>query len=193
MTKVQRSRFVYFTATTLNGYLADKRHSVDWLFNTHSESAPDFESFIENVGAVVMGSNTYQWLLTQEQVLKHPSKWAAFYGERSGFVFTRRGLSTPEGQNVTILTGAVVEHVQNIIDAANGKDIWIVGGGDLAAQFLAVGALDELQLTFAPAMLESGKELFPATVPAHRLRLTNVQQFDQLVHLTYIVNGTDEQ
>jgi hypothetical protein len=53
----------YYTASSLDGFLADANHSLEWLFQWGDTAAGDYPGFIANVGAIAMGSNTYEWVL----------------------------------------------------------------------------------------------------------------------------------
>ena len=86
------TRFVFATATTLDGYLADPNHSLDWLFvvDGGQESLSDMNTFAEGVGVMVEGSSTYRWIVEHENLLEHPEKWQEFHGDRPTYVFTSR-------------------------------------------------------------------------------------------------------
>jgi dihydrofolate reductase len=85
--------------------------------------------------------------------------------------------------------GSVGDHVTEIVSAAGQSDVWVVGGGDLAGQFLDVDALDEIVLTVAPVSLAAGSPLLPRRIESDRLRLTAVHQRGQFADLTYSVTG----
>ncbi|MEV7973389.1 dihydrofolate reductase family protein [Cellulomonas sp. NPDC089187] len=180
------SSVVYYTATTLTGQLADEHHSLAWLFAVESE-APDHEAFLTGIGALVSGSSTYEWVLREEDLVAHPEKWPAYYGERPMFVFTTRDLPVPEGADVRFVRGAVADALPEIRAAAGARDIWVIGGGDLAGQFDDAGALDRLEFTYAPATLPAGMPLLPRRIGPERLALRNVQRFGQFAHLSYAV------
>lgn len=74
-----------------------------------------------------------------------------------------------------------------MVQAAAGKDIWIVGGGDLAGQFADIGALDEIVLTIASASLASGAPVLPRRLGSDRLTLHNVHRQGQFVELRYVL------
>lgn len=182
-----RGRFVYSTATTANGYLADLQDSLQWLFDIPGEG-PDLAAFVEGVGAVVMGSTTYRWVLEQEDLLRRPARWQEFFGSRPVFVFTHQDLPVPQGAEVRRLSGAVVDHLPELRAAAAGGDVWIQGGGDLAGQFLDAGALDRIELAVAPAFLAAGRELLPRDVFSARLELVDVSRAGQFAVLVYAVD-----
>jgi dihydrofolate reductase len=180
--------FVFLTATTLNGFLADDDDSLAWLFavDPAGTEAPQ-AAFMETVGALVQGSTTYEWVLREANLLEEVADWSQHYGERPSYVFTSRELPVPEGADVRFRSGDVAGHLDELRAAADGKDVWIVGGGDLAGQFFDAGALDRLELSFAPATVPSGRPLLPRSIPSSALRLASVQQRGQFAHLVYDV------
>lgn len=153
---------VYYTASTLDGFLADEHDSLDWLLvQDHDAAGPmGYEEFISGVGAVVMGSTTYRW------VLEHGRRTGEDWGyTQPCFVFTHRDLPTPPG--VRLVRGPVGEHWSAIAAAAGEKDVWVVGGGELAGAFWDAGHLDRLMVSTAPVTVGSGRPLLP-----RRLQLT---------------------
>lgn len=183
------TRVIYYTATTLDGYLADEEDSLDWLFAV--EQAHDgFADFLSGIGALVQGSTTYEWVLRHEDLLAHPEKWPPFYGERPAWVFSSRDLPRVSGADLRFVHGAVTEHWVDISASAGDRDVWIVGGGDLAGQFADAGLLDEIRLSVAPVTLGAGRPLLPRRLDSAALRLTRVSQNGQFAELTYEVIRT---
>lgn len=91
--------------------------------------------------------------------------------------------AVPAGSDVRCWRGAVADQLAAMVQAAAGKDIWIVGGGDLAGQFADIGALDEIVLTIASASLASGAPVLPRRLGSDRLTLHNVHRQGQFVEL----------
>lgn len=186
---VRRSTvIIYNTATTANGFLADPHDSLEWLFRVRGE-APDMSAFTESVTAFVMGSSTYEWLLTTGGMRANPAQWQEFFGHRPVHVFTSRKLDVPEGADVRFVSGSVAETLTPITEAAENGTVWLMGGGDLVGQFLDVGALDRIIMTLAPAFLVGGKPLLPRTVHPDRLTLRSARTVGQFVEITYDVAG----
>ncbi len=184
------TRAIFYTASTLNGFLADDHDSLDWLLSIPQEGAvADIAEFTAGVGVMVEGSSTYEWVLREEDLLAHPERWQMFYGERPTFVFTTRDLPAVPGADIRFVRGSVAEHWAHIVAAAHDRDVWIVGGGDLAGQFADAGLLDELVVTFAPSTLRSGKPLLPRDLDHSRLELTGVRQAGPFAELTYRVSA----
>lgn len=181
------TRFVYYTATSFNGFIADQDDSLEWLFAVGSPDDVGFTGFFEGIGALVCGSTTYEWVLEHESLIEHPGKWREIYGNRPSFVFTTRDLPRPAGADISFLQGDASTHVDRIRKAAAGDDVWVVGGGRLAAQFLESGALNEIQISVTPVALAGGAPLFPAEVLSDRLTLTSAEQHDQFAHLVFEV------
>ena len=182
--------FVYATAATLDGFLADDDNSLDWLFAVEGgqESLAGLERFIAGVGVMIEGSTTYRWVLEHERLLDAPEKWQELYGDKTTYVFSSRDdLPLVPGADLRVVSGSVSDHLDAIRDAAGDKDVWIVGGGDLAGQFADAGALDELMLSVAAVTLGSGAPLLPRRIESDRLRLTHVAQVGQFVELRYDV------
>jgi dihydrofolate reductase len=151
------TRTIFYTATTLDGYLADDHDSLDWLFvQEHDAEGPlGYTQFIGDVGALAMGATTYRWLL--DHLEKSGEQWSY---AMPCWVFTHQDLPMI-GDGITTTQQPVGQVHQQMVAAAAGKNVWIVGGGDLACQFAEHGLLDELALSIAPVTLGSGRPLFP--------------------------------
>src|SRR3712207_7879069 len=57
--------------------------------------------------------------------------------------------------------------------AAGDRNVWVVGGGDLAGQFADVGLLDELIVSIAPVTLGAGAPLLPRRIDRKSTRLNS--------------------
>jgi len=178
------SRVLFEIASTLNGFLADEANSLDWLFAVRSDEVP---AVALTATVQVEGSTTYEWVLEHEDLMAQSHKWAEYFGTKPTFVFTTRDLPVPEGADVRFVRGSVADALPAIREAAGDGDIWVVGGGDLAAQFLDAGALDEISVSIAPATVMGGAPLFPRVLGADRLRLTSATAIGQFAHLVYEV------
>lgn len=167
----------YFTATSIDGYIADPHHSLDWLFQFGAED-PAYFQFIKDVGAVVMGSSTYEWVLKHDTFAdpKKPRPWPY---KQSTWVFTTRSLQTVPGADIRFVKGDVRPVHEQMAQAANGKNIWVVGGGHLAAQFYEHGLLDELIITIAPVILAAGAPLFTSSIVKPPLRVLSVKPYPE--------------
>lgn len=184
-----RPRFVYRTATSLDGFIADAANSLAWLFAVEHADAPlaEHAKFIETIDVLVEGSTTYEWVLAEERLLENPGKWQGFYGDRPTFVFTTRQLPRPDGADVRFVSGPVDAMLPEIRAAATGGDVWIVGGGELAGQFLDAGALHQVDVSIAPVTLGAGAPLLPRRIDSDCLRLRSVAAQAQFITASYTV------
>ncbi|MFT4135141.1 dihydrofolate reductase family protein [Microbacterium sp.] len=181
------SRVLFHTAVTLDGFLADPDDSLDWLFSVPGsvEAEADLTPFLDGVGAVVMGSTTYDWLWRHE-LRDAPERWPEFYAERPVFVFTGRELPrVPDADTLRFVSGEVSGLWPEIDAAAGDRDVWIVGGGDLVGQFADAGHLDQVRVSVAPVTLGAGRPLLPRRFGSERLTLESVRQSGQFAELTY--------
>lgn len=162
------TKLTYYTATSLDGFIADPDDSLDWLFRQPQDpKGPlSYEDFIERIGAIVMGSTTYEWVLRHD-----PGEWAY---TMPTWVMTSRDLPKPrtEGADVRFASGDVRAVHEQMVAAAGGKDLWVVGGGGLAGQFADAGLLDEVIVGIAPVTLGAGRQILP-----RRLDLELVEVF----------------
>ena len=151
------TRFRYYTATTLDGFIADPNDSLDWLLSQPiDEDGPmNYQEFITDVGVIAMGATTYHWVVDHEAAQGNPWPY-----DLPSFVFTHRAAS-PAADSVRIVSGPVASRRKELVEAADGKDVWVGGGGDLAAQFAEAGMLDEVIVSIAPVTLGAGRPLFP--------------------------------
>lgn len=180
------TKTVYNTATTVNGFIADEENSLDWLFVVDRE-ADTFADFLTGVGSMCMGSTTYEWVLEHDRMLEQPDKWHEYYADRPTWVFTHRELPAIPGADIRFVSGDVVPVHEEMVAAAGGKDVWIVGGGELVGQFADAGRLDEVRFGVAPVTLTGGAPLLPRLLTSRRLELIGVERNGQFAELTYRV------
>jgi dihydrofolate reductase len=177
----------YYTATSVDGYIADADNSLEWLFQMgQDESMKDeYPTFIADVGAIAMGSTTYEWILDYAKLLEDPSKWEY---DMPAWVFSSRELPPVPGADIRFVSGDVAPVHAEMVAAAQGKNVWLVGGGDLVGQFHDQGLLDELILGVASVTLGSGAPLLPRRITTPPLRLREVRQYgESFVTLRYTV------
>lgn len=180
-------RIIFDTATTFNGWIADENDSLDWLFAVENGTQPEEGLFPADASVQVMGSTTYEWVLAAERIAERPERWAELFGGTPVFVFSSRELFVPAGADVRVVSGPVDRVLPEIRDTAGEGDIWVVGGGELVGQFLDIGALDRIALSFAPAALTGGAPLFTRRIGSDRLRLVDAKAIGQFARVVYDV------
>jgi len=189
------SKTQYYCAASLDGYIAETDDSLAWLFNYKGsfegdgvESGPmseggAYEQFYEGVGALVSGSTTYEFVLDH---LAEDSEWP--YKGKPYWVLSSRDLPLPRGEqvDVRIVDAKVADLFDQMITAPGERNLWIVGGGNVASQFADEGLLDEVLVTVVPVVLGAGKPLFDHRLPGGAMQLTGTRVFDTgMVELRY--------
>ena len=171
----------FYTASSLDGFIATEEHSLDWLLkqDIDQDGPMAYPAFEQTIGALAMGASTFEWVMRHED-----GRWG--YTQPT-WVFTHRDLTVPEGADIRLTSGDVAAVHAEMVEAAGDKDLWVVGGGDLAGQFADAGLLDEIRVSIAPATLPSGKPLLPRSLGADRLELAAVRQAGAFAELTYRV------
>jgi dihydrofolate reductase len=180
---------LYYTASSLDGFIADPEHSLDWLFQFGSVEDTSYPTFIREVGAMAMGSTTYEWIVNHPEAAG-PDPWPY---EQPAWVFTSRSLTALPGKDIRFVRGDVRPMHREMIAAAGTKNIWIVGGGELAAQFYDAGLLDELIVQVTPVTLGRGAPLLPRRITTPPLRLVSARTYaGAFAELRYEVQRQDD-
>ena len=186
------TRVVYFTACTLDGFIADEHDSLDWLFEVpHGEDDGSWDAFIGRVGPMACGTTTYRWMLDRH-FTEHPEQWGEFYGERPLWVFTHQDLPGIPGVDVRFVSGDVVPVHDELVAVADGQDVWIIGGGDLVGQFDDAGLLDEIVVSVMPVFLGAGAPLLPRRLTSERISLREIGRRGQHARLSFDVRRRAE-
>ncbi len=183
---------LYYTAASLDGFIADEDGALDWLFQFGEPEEGYFEHFLSTVGAIAMGAATYEWILEHhiDPGADRPQPWP--YAQPT-WVFTSRKLPKASGADVRFVRGDVGPVHREMLKKAGAKNIWIVGGGDLAGQFHDKGLLDGVIISVAAVVLGGGAPLLPRNITQPPLRLVSAKTFrNGFVDLHYEVPKTHE-
>jgi dihydrofolate reductase len=139
-----------------------------------------YEVFYDGVGALVSGSTTYEFVLDY-------GGWP--YGDKPFWVLSTRDLRQPEDDDadVRVANAKVTDLHEEMLAAAGDRNLWVVGGGNVASQFADAGLLDELLLTVVPVVLGDGKPLFDRPLEGP-LKLTGTRTHSTgMVELRYAI------
>ena len=165
----------YYTATSLDGFIATEDDSLDWLFPLGEINDTSFPEYIKTVGALAMGAATYEWMLRNVVNVAEETGSAWPYSQPT-WVFSSRDLPAVPSADIRFVQGDVRPVHAAMREAAGEKNIWIVGGGDLAGQFHDAGLLDEIIVQIGSVTLGQGKPLFPRRLTSPSLSLVSVKQ-----------------
>ncbi len=161
-------RIRVYIATSLDGFIAGPGNDLSWLPQDGDfeggTTGVDYEDFMADVGALLMGRATY------DVVLGFGVDWP--YGDKPVLVATHRPLE-PAAPTVRAVSGSIDELLDEALQAARGKDVY-VDGGTLIRQALDAGRIDELVISVAPVVLGSGHALFAGVEQRTRFSIEHV-------------------
>jgi dihydrofolate reductase len=182
--KLETGKVQYFTACTLDGFIADENNSLDWLLEVpHDTDDQHWDQWFPGVGGLVMGATTYEWMLQRYGLADSTDRWHEFYGERPGWVFTHRELPLIPGVDVTLVAGDVRQVYAEIAAKLGDANLWVLGGGDLVGQFFDAGLLDEIILGMTPVTLGKGAPLLPRRITSKNLAFRTAELIGQRVRI----------
>lgn len=164
----------YYTATSLDGFIATEDHSLEWLFQLGDINDTSYPEFIKEVGALAMGSSTYEWML-RHVIKSDTGTGEAWPYTQPTWVFSSRSLPAVDGARLHFVHGDVRPVHEQMRQAAGERNIWLVGGGDLVGQFYDAGLLDEIIVQIGSVTLGQGKPLLPRRIAFPPLSLTSVR------------------
>ena len=166
------AKVIYYVASSLDGFIASKDNSLDWLLDFGFASFQDhYDRFMAGVGAIIMGAETYEWIRREQ-----PDTWE--YGELPCLVLTHRDFQAQPGSGVRFVSGTPGPILEEALRLAEDMNVWVVGGGDVAAQFADAGLLDELWITYMPVALGAGRPVLPVADPTGRMHLIGTTSFN---------------
>lgn len=174
---MNQRKLVLFIATSLDGYIATENDSLEWLFKVEGEGDNGYSDFYDTVDTVIMGRRTYDWLLEQ-QLESFP------YEGKECYVFTRT--LSEDNEYVKFFSGDLVDFTKQLKDK-EGKNIWVMGGGDLIHSFINEKLVDELIITVSPVLIGKGIPLFKEFDFELELTLKSINRFNQFAELRYEV------
>jgi dihydrofolate reductase len=181
------SRITIHMAASLDGFIARKDGSVDWM-ETSDEFAggatldPEFvAAFLKTIDCYVMGSRTYETALNFEA---KGFGWA--YGDKPVFVLTRRDLPKTRS-TIEFYSGDLAQFVNGRLRPAF-RSIWFVGGGALSGECLRRGLADEVRYSILPILIGDGIRFFDQLDKDVPLHLAEVKAYKSgMVELRYEV------
>ena len=160
---------------SLDGFIARENGEIDWLFDGQDMDY-GYGEFVKTIDTVLVGGSTFR------QVLSFGGDFP--YADKRCYVFTRDVASTHE--YAEFIHHDILHHIEQWKNEEHGKDIWLVGGGEINTMLLEAGLIDELQLFVHPVILSKGIRLFNAGDMDRWFKLADVEEFvDGMIHLTY--------
>lgn len=173
------SKVILYIATSLDGYIARPDNNLDWLTSTPKPETGDYgySELLEGIDTIIMGRKTYDVCIGFE------GEWL-YTGLKTFVVSSDKNfeIKSPD----TFLLPENLKDFVNDLKIKPGKDIWLVGGGQLITSFINNGLLDRMIITIVPKLIGEGIPLFPKNTKESNWKLVKTEQFNTgLVNLTY--------
>jgi dihydrofolate reductase len=167
---------------SLDGFIAGPNDEMDWIFQ-YTDPNPLIDQVIRSTGAVLAGKRSYD----VGRKAPRPEMREVFGGGWSGpqFVITHHA---PEADPTnTFLTGDIRKAVATALEAANGKNVNLIGA-DVGRQCIEAGLVDEIIVLVAPILLGAGVRFFSHSTGAPiNLEIISATQSGQITNLHYRV------
>jgi dihydrofolate reductase len=165
-----------FIASSLDCYIAREDGGIDWLY---TDADYGYEKFYDSVDTIIMGRKSYEQSLTFDV---YPYKGKKVY------VFTRKKVRRNNNeQDCEYIDTNIQDFVTNLTQLI-GKDIWLLGGGEIVSVLLNAGLVDEIILSIHPIILGTGIPLLKNIQKEVNLKLENSMSFERgLTQLCYKV------
>jgi dihydrofolate reductase len=179
-------KVVYSLTNSLDNFIARLDGGADWIL-MDDELMEEFPKFFETFDTVLMGRKTYDVAYAQSHHQDPSQGEAGFMGMKT-YVFSRTMKENPGG-DVELVSGDAGEFVWELKNGP-GKDIWLMGGGELSASLLKENLVDEINLAIQPVLLGAGVPLFPYGEGQINLQLVDSKTYKNgTVSLTYRVSS----
>jgi len=172
-------KIIVYIATSVDGYIARLDGSVDWLDRPRPPGNYGMNAFLRSIDTILWGKRTYDQAMAWSK-----GKHLGFGPKIKNFVFVHHPpASAPPGVN---FVNEPIGEFARRLRAQPGKDIWMMGGGQIIASFLDAGQIDEFRIHVIPVFIGEG---IPLLQPRHRLvrlELQAVKRFpDGVLKLVY--------
>ena len=164
---------------SLDGYIATPDGGIEWLNEMHNPTNEDhgYNTLMESVDTVLMGGRTYH------EIIGFGVTWP--YKDRQTYVIAHNDTNVTPDEKVEFITEDIYRRI-SALKEAEGKDIWLVGGGVLTTMLLNHDLIDEMQIAIVPTILGEGLPLFPDKPKIQKWTLIENKSFSTgLVLLTY--------
>lgn len=164
-----------YIACSIDGKIARSDGSIDWLPDPAGDDY-GYDAFYESIDTIVMGYKTYETTIGF-------GEWH-FKGKTS-YVFSR-STEKKVNEHAQLINDHPAEFVRRLKEQ-EGKDIWLLGGGELVSVLYNAGLIDEMIIAFVPLVLGDGIPLFPLLKQQQNIRLTYHKVYESgLVMLKYV-------
>ncbi|MDP2335922.1 MAG: dihydrofolate reductase family protein [Bacteroidota bacterium] len=162
-------KIILYITASIDGRIAQSGGGMDWLTGFPNPEKTDYgyHNMLSKVDTVIMGGRTYREILNMDVI------WP--YNQQTTYVVSHHNWG--EKENIRFITENVIETISELRNR-EGKDIWLVGGGELVSMLLATDLIDQMQIIYASVVLGKGIPLFPEQPNESRWKLNSYKASD---------------
>lgn len=159
-----------YIACSIDGYIARPDGELDWLsdYPITPEHNYGYDDFYKSVDTVILGGKTFRAILNMDAMYT--------YRDKTSFVITRNVNFPKTSENINYISNDIIETIEALKNQ-DGKDIWLVGGGQILSMLLDSNLIDEMTITTIPTILGNGIPLFPLMQKESKWTLRNTQSY----------------
>ena len=176
-----KKKIKLYIAVSLDGYIARPDGNLDWLTKYPMPTGTEYgyKDLMDSIDTIIMGGKTYRAVLDMD------FEWP--YSDKACYIVSHRNTNLTPTKNVKFITENVVETVK-ALKQQDGKDIWLVGGGQVITLLLNHDLVDEMQICYIPVILGNGIPLFPNQPKESTWKFAGSEAYDSgIVKITYVI------
>src|SRR5262249_40042296 len=143
-------KIIVYIATSADGYIARPDGDVEWLNRRPHNVDYGMRSFYRSIDTILVGRKTYDWAMDYQK--KKRIKSSMFDQKVANYIFSKKKPPKKPAKGVKFVSEAVKSFARRL-RAAPGKNIWMMGGGELIASFLDAGEIDEFDIHVIPTLI----------------------------------------
>lgn len=159
-----------YIAVSMDGYIADINGELDWLtdYPINKEFNYGYDEFYQSVDTVIMGGKTFRDILNMDVIYPYRDKHSYIISRTNGFPTTLK--------DINFISKDIMDSIF-ALKSKEGKDIWLVGGGQVLSLLMESKLVDEMIITYIPKILGDGIPLFPKMKNESEWKLTKSQSY----------------
>lgn len=176
-------RLRYNAATSLDGYIASSDGSTNWIIQ---DSSIDFDALYAEFDFFIMGRKTYEVMQSfggpGNPLTKRP---------KESVIVASRTMKQQYFPKITVVQENIIDHIERLRSGGDGRDIWLMGGGKLAAQCLEANLVDSIEAAVMPVVLGDGIKMIESVSSDIRLDLKETKRLESGILMTRyaVING----
>ncbi|MBL1215506.1 MAG: dihydrofolate reductase [Ignavibacteriae bacterium] len=163
-------KVVLYIAASIDGFIAGPKGEIDWLHSIENPDNDDFgyPKFYRSIDTTIMGNSTYKQILSFG--IDFP------YSDKTNYVFTKNK-TLIDMDNINFVNADHKNFVSSL-KSANGKNIWLIGGGKVNSFFLKNNFIDEIILATIPIILGKGIPIFSQMKKSKEMIISRMQKYN---------------